>query len=58
MNKVLPAMKLWMDSGVRGRNVVPGGGAKLMGPSCLFCRMLLQSMVQAKNSSCLSSEAS
>jgi hypothetical protein len=54
----LPAMKLWMDSGVTGRNVFPHGGAKLMGPPCLFSRMPLQSMVKAKNSLCLSSEAS
>jgi hypothetical protein len=55
---MLPVMKLWMDSGVTGRNVFPRGGAKLMGPPCLFSRMPLQFMVKAKNSSCLSSEAS
>jgi hypothetical protein len=58
LEEMLPVMKLWMDSGVTGRNVFPRGGAKLMGPPCLFSRMPLQSMVKAKNSSCLSSEAS
>ena len=51
-------MKLWMDFGVTGRNVSSHGGAELMGPLCLFSGIPLQSMVQAKNSSCLSSEAS
>jgi hypothetical protein len=55
---LLPGRKLWMDSGVTGRDIFPYGGAKLMGPAYLFSRMPLQSMVKAKNSSCLSSEAS
>ena len=57
-NNFASSMKVWMDSGVTGPNVFPHGAAKLMGPRCLFSGMPLQSMVQAKNSSCFSSEAS